>query len=61
MNAIKIINACLVGGEHQEAGTVLFVGSDLDKDDAERLVRMGRAVAFEALQEKPAEKKKREG
>lgn len=40
---IKIKTACQVAGEHADEGALLVIGKDVDKDEAEKLVRMGRA------------------
>ncbi|PIQ26134.1 hypothetical protein COW64_12375 [bacterium (Candidatus Blackallbacteria) CG18_big_fil_WC_8_21_14_2_50_49_26] len=53
---IKITNPCLAAGEHQDAGNVLVVGKDIAQEEADKLVRMSRAVEV-AQEEKPAEKK----
>lgn len=56
---IKIINACLAAGEHRDPGRMLAVGADISKEEAEKLVRMGRAIetAEAVVAEKSAEKK----
>jgi hypothetical protein len=53
---IKIISPCIAAGEHQDVGSILVSGKDISKDEADKLVRMGRAVEV-TQEEKPAEKK----
>lgn len=55
---IKVLHSCIgYEGEHLEAGDVY----DQPEDVAATLVRMGRAVAVEAEEEKPKRAKKQAG
>jgi hypothetical protein len=43
MEAIHVLRACLVAGQHKDAGTVLQIDADISADDAAQLVRHGVA------------------
>lgn len=48
MKAIRFLATCLAAGEHREAGTVYTVPGQISADEAEYLVRLGRAEAHKA-------------
>ena len=55
--AIRFLSSCLASGEHREAGSV----HEIDAEEAEKLIRMGRAVEVEsAAVDAPKKRKKAE-
>lgn len=60
MNAIRFLATCQAAGEHREAGAVYTVPGQIPANEAEYLVRIGRAETHEVSVAKPRKKAKAE-
>lgn len=52
LTAIALVAAILIHAEHYDEGDVLIVGKDIALEEAEQLVRLGRAAASDSKRTK---------